>query len=80
MSHYNAQSTLPLQKSFVNGAALASTSGKRFETRHPGNDQVICEVETAGQAEVDGRALWLQRFTKKQTRTKENQTNSKGAA
>lgn len=34
----------------------------------------------AGQAEVDGRALWLQRFTKKQTRTKENQTNSKGAA
>lgn len=53
MSHYNAQSTLPLQKSFVNGAALASTSGKRFETRHPGNDQVICEVETAGQAEVD---------------------------
>lgn len=53
MSHYNAQSRLPLQKSFVNGAALASTSGKRFETRHPGNDQVICEVETAGQAEVD---------------------------
>lgn len=53
MSHYNAQSTLPLQKSFVNGAALASTSGKRFETRHPGNDQVICEVETAGQPEVD---------------------------
>ena len=53
MSQYNAQSTLPLQKSFVNGAALASTSGKRFETRHPGNDKVICEVETAGQAEVD---------------------------
>jgi len=53
MNHYNAQSTLPLQKSFVNGAAIDSTSGKRFETRHPGNDQVICEVETAGQAEVD---------------------------
>jgi betaine-aldehyde dehydrogenase len=53
MSQYNAQSTLPLQKSFVNGAALTSTSGKRFETRHPGSDKVICEVETAGQAEVD---------------------------
>ncbi len=53
MSHYNAQSTLPLQKSFVNGTAIDSNSGKRFETRHPGNDQVICEVETAGQAEVD---------------------------
>ena len=48
MSQYNAQSTLPLHKSFVNGAALTSTSGKRFETRHPGNDKVICEVETAG--------------------------------
>jgi len=53
MSHYDAQSTLPLQKSFVGGAYIDSTSGSTFETRHPGNDQVICKVETAGQAEVD---------------------------
>ena len=53
MSHYDASSSLPIQKSFVGGAFIDSTSGNSFETRHPGNDHVICEVETAGQAEVD---------------------------
>ena len=53
MTSYDATSTLPLQKSFVNGAYVDSTSGEAFETRHPGNDQVICQVETAGHAEVD---------------------------
>ncbi len=50
---YDASSTLPLQRSYVNGEYLASTSGKTFTTRHPGNDATICEVEVAGPAEVD---------------------------
>ena len=45
--------TLPTQYSYVNGEYLSSTSGAVFETRHPGNDQVICEVEVAGELEVD---------------------------
>jgi betaine-aldehyde dehydrogenase len=53
MSHYDPQSTLPTQKSFINGRHLDSSSGQTFETRHPGNDNVICEIEKAGQAEVD---------------------------
>lgn len=32
------------------------------------------------QNEVDGRALWLQRFNRRRTQTKDKQTNSKGAA
>lgn len=50
---YDAQTTLPTQRSFVNGDYIDSTSGKSFVTRHPGNDQVICEVEEAGTVEVD---------------------------
>ncbi len=50
---YGPASTLPTQQSYINGAYVASASGQRFETRHPGNDRVICEVEVAGDAEVD---------------------------
>lgn len=50
---YGPATTLPLQQSFVAGSYLASESGQRFETRHPGNDQVICDVEVAGVREVD---------------------------
>ena len=52
-NHYNAQSTLPTQQSYVAGEYLANGSGETFETRHPGNDRVICEVEKAGLPEVD---------------------------
>lgn len=50
---YTPDTTLPTQQSYVGGQYLASTSGETFDARHPGNDKVICEVETAGQAEVD---------------------------
>lgn len=50
---YGPKTTLPMQQSYVNGEFVASTSGQSFATRHPGNDDVICHVETAGQAEVD---------------------------
>lgn len=50
---YGPATTLPVQQSFVAGGYIASESGRRFETRHPGNDSVICEVEVAGAREVD---------------------------
>jgi betaine-aldehyde dehydrogenase len=53
MSYYNAKSTLPTQRNFIAGRYIDSTSGASFDTRHPGNDRVICDVQTAGEAEVD---------------------------
>lgn len=50
---YTPDTTLPTQQSYVGGQYLASTSGETFTTRFPGNDKVVCEIETAGQAEVD---------------------------
>ncbi len=50
---YSAKTTLDVQQSFVDGRYLPSTSGKSFPVRHPGNDEVICHVETAGAVEVD---------------------------
>ena len=50
---YGPKTTLPTQRSYVRGAYLTSTSGKTFVTRHPGNENVICEVEEAGKREVD---------------------------
>ncbi len=51
--NYDASTSLPTQQSYVAGRYLASQSGETFSTRHPGNDRVICEIETAGQMEVD---------------------------
>jgi betaine-aldehyde dehydrogenase len=48
-----ADTTLPTQKSYINGEYVSNQDGATFETRHPGNDQRICEIEVAGQAEVD---------------------------
>ena len=50
---YGPKTTLPTQRSYVHGAYLASTSDKTFVSRHPGNENVICEVEIAGEREVD---------------------------
>ena len=50
---YGRATTLPTQRSFVNGEYLDSTSGTTFETTHPGDNHVVCEVEVAGPAEVD---------------------------
>ena len=50
---YGPDTTLPTQQSYIRGAYVASTSGKTFKTRHPGNDHVICEVEEAGQTEIN---------------------------
>ena len=50
---FGPKTTLPTQRSYVHGAYLESKSGKTFETRHPGNDHVICVVEEAGEPEID---------------------------
>lgn len=50
---FNASSTLPTQCSYVNGAYVSNKSGDTFATRYPGNDRVICEVEIAGEPEVN---------------------------
>jgi betaine-aldehyde dehydrogenase len=47
------ETTLPRQKSYIGGGNVSNASGETFETRHPGNDLVICEVEKAGNAEID---------------------------
>ncbi len=49
-----ADTTLPTQKSYINGEYVSNQDGATFETRHPGNDKQICEIEVAGQHEVDG--------------------------
>ena len=51
--YYTAEDTLKKQQNYVNGEYLANQSGDTFETIYPGDGHVICEVETAGQPEVD---------------------------
>lgn len=51
--HYHAQSTLERQRSYVDGQYLSNQSGDTFTTVYPGTGSEICEVETAGAAEVN---------------------------
>lgn len=53
MEPVNADTTLTRRQSFIGGEYVASKSGETFETRHPGSNRVICDVEQAGQFEVD---------------------------
>jgi betaine-aldehyde dehydrogenase len=50
---YNATSTLPTQRSYIGGEYLSNKSGDTFETRYPGSDSPICDVEIAGEPEVN---------------------------
>ncbi len=49
---YHAETTLPLQKNYIGGKYVANQSGETFVTRHPGNENPICEIEMAGDVEV----------------------------
>lgn len=49
----NGETDLPLQHNFVDGEYVTESTDGVFETRHPGNDKVICEVEVAGRALID---------------------------
>ena len=50
---YCADTTLPKQKNYIGGEYTSNQSGDTFVTRHPGNDSPICEVETAGEPEIN---------------------------
>lgn len=51
--YYDQNSTLDKLQSYVNGAYLANQSGDTFDTRYPGDGHVICQIEIAGQSEID---------------------------
>ncbi len=53
MDSVNAETVLETRRSFIGGEHVASTSGETFQTRHPGTNRVICDVEQAGEREVD---------------------------
>ncbi len=46
-------STLPTQKNYIGGAYIDNRDGATFVSRFPGNDNAICEVEIAGEPEVN---------------------------
>jgi len=49
----NTNSTLPTQRSYIGGGYVSNKSGDTFETRYPGTDRLICDVEFAGEPEVN---------------------------
>ena len=53
MKPVDAQTTLDTRRSFIAGEYVTATNGETFETRHPGTNRVICNVEQAGRREVD---------------------------
>ena len=53
MTRVDSSTTLGVQRSLIGGESVASTTGEMFTTVHPGANTVICEVEQAGQREVD---------------------------
>ena len=52
-TYYHAQSTLSTQQSYINGVYRPNQSGDTFSTVFPGTGGQICEVETAGQDDVN---------------------------
>ena len=52
-NRYDGNSVIETQRSYIAGKYFSNASGETFETRHPGNDKIICQIETAGQSEVD---------------------------
>jgi len=50
---YNANSVLDLQRSYINGRYHPSVSGQTFETFYPGTNHKICDIEIAGQPEIE---------------------------
>ena len=53
MAAVTADTTLDTRRSYIGGGYVDSTSGETFETLYPATNRVICEVEQAGEREVD---------------------------
>lgn len=50
---YNANSVLPEQRLFINGAFADASSGECFATVNPATNREICKVQQAAQQDVD---------------------------
>ena len=50
---YGPNTKLDTQCSYINGEYVPNQSGETFATVFPGNGEKICDVEIAGQAEID---------------------------
>ena len=44
---------ISLQKSFIHGAYVSSESGKDFSTYNPATGELICNVQSAGEKEIE---------------------------
>ena len=53
MAPVNADSTLDTVRSYIDGVYVSSTSGETFPTVYPATNRVVCQVEQAGDAEID---------------------------
>ena len=53
MTPVDAETVLETRRSYIGGRYVDSTTGETFETRHPGTDRVVCDVEQAGEREVE---------------------------
>lgn len=53
MTRVDSSTTLGVQRSLIGGELVPSTTGETFTTIHPGTNTVICEVEQAGEREVE---------------------------
>jgi betaine-aldehyde dehydrogenase len=49
----NADTTLPTVRSYIDGRYVDSTSGETFETVYPATNRKICDVEQAGEREIE---------------------------
>jgi len=52
-AHYGPSSKLDTQRSYINGEYQSNLSKETFGTIYPGNGEKICDVEVAGQFEID---------------------------
>ncbi|MDA1316162.1 MAG: betaine-aldehyde dehydrogenase [Acidobacteria bacterium] len=53
MKLVNAHTTLPTQRLYIDGEYVDATSGETFQTINPATNRVICDVQQAGDEDVD---------------------------
>jgi len=52
-AYYGPDSKLDIQRNYINGGYVSNKSGETFTTAYPGSGQIICEIEAAGETEID---------------------------
>ena len=61
MATVNADSTLPTVRSYIGGTYVDATSGETFDAVYPATNRKVCDVEQAGDAEIDAAVESAQR-------------------